>query len=328
MNDSLYETIAGKSLKNAVDAADIAAIIGDASLELLPLLHAAFTVRRRAFGTGVRIHVLNNVKSGGCVEDCSYCSQSAHAAPGAAAAYPAKSTDEVLAAAEVACREGAFRYCIVFSGDRQGPGEFDAIRATVRALKSRFPMEICVSAGFLDKESARLLKESGVDRYNHNLNTASSRYGAVCTTHSWDDRAATIRAAHDAGMAVCSGVIIGIGESPGDIASMIAELRILCAASVPVNFFIPVSGHRITNPEPMSPAYCLRVLCAFRLGLPAVEIRVAAGRELHLRGMQSLALYPANSLFANGYLTTGGESLATTRRMIEDAGFFVERIER
>jgi biotin synthase len=320
-----YELLTKKSLENGgIAADDCTRILKGNGYDLLPLLSAAFDVRKHYFGKNVRIHVINNVKNGSCSEDCAYCAQSV-SSQNSIEPYPAKNEDEILNDAKKAYEDGAFRYCMVFSGSSQSANEISRICGIVRSIKKSFPMEICVSAGFLDRDKAILLKEAGVNRYNHNLNTSSSFYKSICTSHDYRKRLDTVSTAFREGLDVCSGVIIGMGETPDDIVSIIDDLKKVKVKSVPVNFFIPVEGNRIQNPAALTPEYCLRALCVFRFMLPDTEIRAAGGREYHLRSLQALTLYPANSLFAQGYLTHGGDSLAETIRMIEDAGFVIEK---
>ena len=323
---NFYNGLASKSLqKGVIDQDEIIRIL-EGDINLLQLLDAAYKVRHHYFGNRVRMHVINNVKSGGCSEDCSYCAQS-HKADNDAPVYPAKARDQDIAEAKAAYENGAYRYCMVFSGRRQRREDMRAICDVVKEIRSLYAMEVCVSAGFLDSADALMLKEAGVGRYNHNINTSAEYYREICTTHDYEDRLDTIRTAKRAGLDVCSGVIIGMGETTGDIIRMVEDLRSVEANAVPVNFFIPVEGHRIKRPFSITAEYCLRVLCVFRFMLPSSEIRIAGGREYHLRSMQALSLYPVNSLFAKGYLTAGGDSFAETKQMITDAGFVLDSVE-
>jgi biotin synthase len=239
-----------------------------------------------------------------------------------------KERSAIIRAADEAARAGAYRYCMAFSGRFLSERKLASVADTVRRIRKRHPkLDLCVSAGFLDDKAAALLKRSGVGRYNHNLNTSADRYADICSTHGYEDRLATIRTARKSGLEVCSGVIIGMGEMPSDIVRMCRDLAMVKAAAVPVNFFIPVKGNRIIRPGILDPQKCLKILCAFRLALPRAEIRAAAGREYHLRSLQPLCLYPANSLFARGYLTAGGDDVARTMAMISDAGFVAEKAE-
>jgi biotin synthase len=297
-------------------------------IDLLDLVGAAGKVRRHYFSNTVSIHVLDNVRSGACPEDCGYCGQSRDSdAP--IHPYRMKSEEEIIAAAESARQRGAFRFCMSISG--RGPSQRD-LDHMCRAIEriSGSGLRTCLSAGLLDEAAARQLKAAGLDRFNHNLNTSRRRYPQICTTHSYDDRLTTLQAARAAGLSVCCGIIIGMGEDHEDLVDVANELRRLGAESIPVNFLLPIEGNRIATPrcagQPLSPAFALRVLCMMRLMNPRAEIRMAAGREYHLRSLQTLALWPANSLFMEGYLLTKGEQADRTVKMIHEAGF-VPRLE-
>ncbi len=322
-----YTELVEKSLSTGgIDPEDIKWILTETEVELLPLLQAAYQVRYKYFGNKVKIHILNNVQSGGCSEDCKYCAQSGKS-KGEIDIYPMKKDEEIIEEAGKAHEAGAFRHCMVFSGRDLGKNRIDKIAEVVKKIKALYPMEICVSAGFIEDVDAQKLVKAGVNRYNHNLNTSSSHYSSICTSHDFQKRVNTIQTARQNGLDICSGVIIGMGETVEDIIQMTKELKGVNANSIPVNFFIPVKGHRLSEFQALTPHYCLKVLCMFRLALPMAEIRSSAGREYHLRSLQPFCLYAANSLFAQGYLTTGGDHIDTIKQMIEDSGFAVERIE-
>ncbi|MBW2579036.1 MAG: biotin synthase BioB, partial [Deltaproteobacteria bacterium] len=298
-------------------------ILDGPDVDLLPLLHAAYQPRRRAFGRKVMVHVLNNVQNGLCPEDCGYCSQNKDS-DSAIRKYAMKSDEEILAEAEAAARSGASRYCMVLSGRGPTVDRTRRIAELVREIKSRWPIEVCVSAGLMGDVHAQILKEAGLDRMNHNLNTSERRYNKITSTHTYADRIATLETAKRNGIDSCSGMIVGMGEDSADILEVAFKLRELEVPSIPVNFLIPISGNRVRNDGSLTPERCLRALCLMRFVNPNAEIRVAGGREGHLRGMQSLALYPANSLFVEGYLTTRGDPVQETYTMIRDAGFEIE----
>ncbi|MBF0310698.1 MAG: biotin synthase BioB [Magnetococcales bacterium] len=295
----------------------------DGDLPLLPLLQAAFRVREHHFGRGVRVHILKNAQNGYCPEDCTYCAQAAgSAAP--IERYGLVEETELEEGAAKAWEAGAYRYCMVLSG--RGPS-LDRVRRMadlVRRLKARFPIQVCLSAGLIDREMALLLREAGLDRYNHNLNTAEGHYGRICTTHTYAQRLSTLEAAKGVGLEVCSGLIVGMGESSDDLLEVADTLRRLQARSIPVNFYVHVAGNRLGAQQGLTPERGLRVLCLFRFLNPDAEIRAAGGREANLRGLESLALYPANSLFAEGYLNTAGHGIERTLKLITDAGFQVD----
>jgi biotin synthase len=298
-------------------------ILDGTDVELLPLLQAAFEPRRRAFGRKVMVHVLNNVQNGLCPEDCGYCSQNKDS-KAAIRKYAMKSDEQILAEAEAAAKAGASRYCMVLSGRGPTLDRAKRIGGLVREIKSRWPIEVCLSAGLMGDEHARVLKEAGLDRMNHNLNTSERRYDAITSTHTYADRVATLEAAKRNGIESCSGMIVGMGEESIDILEVAYRLRELEVPSIPVNFLIPIEGNQVQTDGSLTPERCLRTLCLMRFVNPSAEIRVAGGREGHLRTMQPFALYPANSLFVEGYLTTKGDPVKETYAMIRDAGFEIE----
>lgn len=319
----LYSELAEQALGDQPPSADQALWILDGQdVDLLPLLHAAFKPRLRHFGRSVSIHVLNNVQNGLCPEDCGYCAQS-KVSSAAIRQYKMKSDEEIFAAAETAAQGGAARYCMALSG--RGPSVQRAQRLAdlIKRLKAEYGMEICLSAGIMGDEQAKILGEAGLDRLNHNLNTSESHYEKITTTHTWQDRVDTLAAARRNGIETCSGLIIGMGESSEDVLEVGFKLRELETPSIPVNFLIPIEGNPVRDDGSLTPERCLRALCLMRFINPRAEIRMAGGREGNLRGLQSLGLYPANSLFVGGYLTTRGDPFADTYAMIEDAGFEV-----
>ena len=318
-----YSRLAQRALAGeAPSDAECAWILEGRDVELLPLLQAAYLPRQRHFGRTVLVHVLNNVQNGLCPEDCGYCSQNRDSkAP--LRKYAMKSDDAILAEAEAAARAGATRYCMVLSGRGPTVERTRRLAAIVRRVKQRYPIEVCLSVGLIGEEHARILADAGLDRLNHNLNTSESNYQQVCSTHTYQDRVDTLRAAKKCGIEPCSGLIVGMGESTDDLVEVALRLRSLEVPSIPVNFLIPIEGNQVTHDGSLTPEHCLRTLCLIRLVNPSAEVRVAAGREGHLRSVEALALYPANSLFVEGYLTTRGDAVSDTYRMIEDAGFEV-----
>lgn len=317
-----YQSLATRALADERIGDDEALWILDGDVELLPLVHAAFEPRRRHFGRKVGVQVLNNVQNGLCPEDCGYCAQSKISEAGVRE-YPMKSDEAILEGATAAAKGGAVRYCMAMSG--RGPSVHRAKRFArlIRQIKAEHDIEVCLSAGIMEDEHVQILAEAGLDRLNHNLNSSERHYATICSTHTYADRVATLEAAKRGGIEICSGLIVGMGEESSDIVEVGAKLRELGAPSIPVNFLIPIEGNPVQDDGSLSPERCLRVLCLMRLMNPRAELRIAGGREGHLRGLQSLALYPANSLFVGGYLTTRGDPWAETYAMIEDAGFEV-----
>ena len=202
--------------------------------------------------------------------------------------------------------------------------DLDAILGAVARIKAAHALKICVSPGLLTAEQARRLKAGGVDRVNHNLNTSRRFYPRICTTHSYQDRLDTLRAVRAAGLEICSGGIVGLGEEDADVVNLALELAALGAEAVPINFLQPIPGTPLEGPSRLNPRYCLKVLAMFRLANPHGELRIAAGREMHLGSLQPLGLYAANSIFVGDYLTTQGQPPEDDFRMIEALGFEAE----
>ena len=324
MNDKFYSQLTEKSLSGETLSRDIALdILTSKDIELLSLLQAAYEVRKTFFGKAVRIHIINNGQNGHCPEDCHYCPQ-AKSSSAAIEEYPLKSDEEFLKEAKNAYEKGAYRYCMVFAGRGPTRSRVERLAHLIREIKSKYPIQVCVSAGLLDEDKAQVLKEAGLDRLNHNLNTSERQYPKICTTHTYADRMNTLKAARSAGIKLCSGMIVGMHETHDDILDVVYALRDMQVESIPVNLLIPIEGNKLNTTSEMSPEYCLRVLSLFRFLNPQSEIRVAAGRELHLRSLEALAFYPANSLFLEGYLNTRGAERSRTLQMIKDAGFTVE----
>jgi biotin synthase len=294
--------------------------------ELLDLLAAVYRVRRRWFGNQVQLYFLMNAKSGLCPEDCSYCSQS-KISTADIPKYNLLSRDKLLDGARVAHQREARTYCIVISARGPNEREMAAVTSIVPEIKRRYNLKICACLGLLTPEQARELKACGVDRVNHNLNTGESYYGDICTTHTFGDRLDTLQAVRDAGLEMCSGGIVGMGERRRDIVELAVALRDLGVQSIPVNFLIPIEGTPLVDRRDLNPRYCLKVLAMFRLVNPDREIRIAGGRELHLGSMQALGLYAANSIFVGDYLTTKGQTPEADYQMIRELGFEIVRNE-
>lgn len=324
MDRNFYQNLTEQSLaRQNLPQETCRQLLNSPDIELLPLLEASFQVRQTFWGKDVRIHIINNAQNGHCPEDCHYCAQ-AKTSKADIEEYPLKPDAEILAEAKNAYEKGAFRYCMVFAGRGPSDRRVEHLARLIREIKAQYPIEICVSTGLLDAQKAQVLKDAGLDRLNHNLNTSADNYPNICTTHTYADRLNTLQAAKNAGIELCSGMIVGMGETHDDIIAVGQTLRELKVPSIPINFLISIEGNTMKQTSPLTPEFCLRILCLFRLLNPAAEIRMAAGRELHLRSLEVMGLYPANSLFLDGYLNTKGSSRAKTLQMIKDAGFNIK----
>ena len=315
-------SLAGQALSRA----DAFAVLQTPDTGLRELLNAAFSVRSRTFGRKVKVCVLQNAQSGLCPEDCHYCSQSKiSTAP--IQKYRLLPQDQLLAGARKAVAAGARRYCMVASGRGPQAREIAHMSRAARAIKAAFPqLELCVSLGLMDHSQAAELKQAGVGWVNHNLNTSRRFYPQICTTHTYDDRVETVKNVKRAGLSSCSGGIIGMGESDEDIVDLAYATRELGIDSIPVNFLYPIAGTPLGKRH-ADPGKGLKTLCLLRFLNPRSEIRMAAGREIYLGDWSGLALYPANSLFVEGYLTTPGQQAEAARSLIERAGFEVEEVD-
>ena len=324
MERAFYDELTEKSIKREILPDELCLdILTSPRIELLRLLDAAYQVRKKYTGNEVQLHIINNAQNGGCPEDCHYCTQAKSSTTGIET-YPVKPDAEILAEAQRAYESGAYRYCMVFAGRGPSRSRIERLAGLIKDIKSRFPIQVCLSAGLIDREGVSILKNAGLDRLNHNLNTSEEHYPYVCTTHTYTDRMDTLKAAREAGVELCSGLIVGMGESSDDIIEVAKTLRELHVSSIPVNFLLPFDGNVFSAAPDITPDYCLRVLCLFRLLNCDAEIRVAAGREVHLRSMEVMAFYPANSLFIDGYLNAKGASRSRTLKMIQDAGFTIK----
>ena len=287
-------------------------------------LRAVFEVRKVHFGKRVKICVLQNARSGFCPEDCHYCSQSS-LSNATIDKYPLMSKEQLVDGARRAVEAKANRYCMVTSGRGPSDEEIEHFCGVTREIKKAFPLEICVCVGIMSEEQAKKLKEAGAGWVNHNLNTSERFYPEICTTHTYQDRVNTVKNVRKAGLMTCSGGIVGMGETDEDILDMAFATRELQMDSIPINFLHPIKGTPMEAFKFLTPMKCLKVLCLFRFLNPTSEIRAAGGREVNLRSVQALALYAANSIFVEGYLTTPGQQAQEAQRMIEDMGFEVER---
>lgn len=320
-----WQAMASRVLSSApLDRDDARAILESSDVELLDLLAAAWRVRHHAFGNTVQLFFLMNAKSGLCPEDCGYCSQS-KVSDAEIPRYNLLSAPKLLEAAKLAAERQSKTFCIVISARGPSEREIDFVCQIVPEIKQQYDLNICACLGLLSPEQARRLAAAGVDKVNHNLNTSERFYGEICSTHTYGDRLATLAACRAAGLQLCSGGIMGMGETHDDLIDMGLELRSLGVESIPLNFLNAIDGTPLEGNNRISPRDCLRGLVMMRLLNPTAEIRIAGGRELHLGSLQPLGLYAANSIFVGDYLTTKGQLPEADYKMIADMGFVITR---
>lgn len=294
--------------------------------DVLLLMHAAFQIRKRYYGKKVKLNMIMNAKSGLCPENCGYCSQSSiSTAP--INSYRMVNKDTILEGAKRAHDLNIGTYCIVASGRGPSNKDVDHVVDAVKEIKTTYGLKVCACLGLLKPEQAKRLKEAGVDRYNHNLNTSASNHANITTSHTYDDRVNTVETVKEYGMSPCSGVIVGMKETKQDVVDMAKSLKALDADSIPVNFLHAIDGTPLEGVKELNPLYCLKVLALFRFINPTKEIRISGGREVNLRSLQALGLYAANSIFVGDYLTTTGQDETEDHKMLLDLGFEVESVE-
>jgi biotin synthase len=291
--------------------------------DILVLLAATYRVRQHFCGNSVHLHMLINAKSGICPEDCHYCSQSKISSADIER-YPLVSQQKLVEGAKQAKEARCLRYCIAISTRGANEREISYIASAVRRIRKEVDIAVCCTVGIISEEKAQRLYDAGVEQLNHNLNTSERYYPTICTTHTYQDRVQTLQAARNTGLKLCSGAIFGQGETEDDVIDVALALRELDPQSIPVNFLLPMEGTPFADHNYLRPYDCLRILCLMRLLNPAQELRVSAGREVHLRSLQPLALYAANSVFVSGYLTTEGQDYKDTWQMIQDMGFEIQ----
>ncbi|MEU8683208.1 biotin synthase BioB [Streptomyces sp. NPDC048611] len=321
----LLNTLVDKGLRRQLPTREEAlAVLATSDDELLDVVAAAGKVRRQWFGRRVKLNYLVNLKSGLCPEDCSYCSQRL-GSKAEILKYTWLKPDDASKAAAAGVAGGAKRVCLVASGRGPTDKDVDRVSETIAAIKEQNEgVEVCACLGLLSDGQAGRLREAGADAYNHNLNTSEATYGDICTTHDFSDRVSTVQQAQAAGMSACSGLIAGMGESDGDLVDVVFALRELDPDSVPVNFLIPFEGTPLAKEWNLTPQRALRILAMVRFVCPDIEVRLAGGREVHLRSLQPLALHLVNSIFLGDYLTSEGQAGKDDLAMITDAGFEVE----
>lgn len=305
---------------DALEHAEGLSILQSPDVGLPALLAATFRVRREYFGLQVQLYYLENAKSGLCPEDCSYCSQSS-VSDSEIDRYVLRNEAALLDGARRAFESKSRTYCIVASGRGPSDREVEHVSAVVEKIKASYGLHICCCLGLLTSNQAARLKQAGVDRINHNLNTSRRFHENICTTHTFEDRIETLKVARNAGLELCCGLIVGMGEHDEDVVDVALQLRDLGVESIPVNFLHAIPGTPLENTQRLNPRYCLKVLCLYRLANPRTEIRIAGGREVNLRSLQAMGLYAANSMFVSDYLTTKGQPAAQDFEMIEDLGF-------
>lgn len=289
--------------------------------ELDTLISYAEKLRRKYKGNKVGIHLLTNARSGNCSQDCAYCAQSCRSSADINK-YRWVSDEKLYKDNDFVNEHHFARHCIGLSGMKFNDSEIEELAGKIRRMKQT-GTHLCCSIGFLTEKQAIMLKEAGLDRINHNLNSSRSFYKNICSTHTYDQRVDNIHMLQKLGFEICSGGIIGLGESKEDVVDMLFELKEINPEAVPINFLLPIKGTPLENKDTseITTQYGLKVLSLARLLIPRSDIRCAAGREVYFKGEEKRLLSIVNSIFASGYLTENGQGVKDTIKTIEDAGF-------
>jgi biotin synthase len=300
--------------------------------EILPLLEAkgpdimelaavANRVRVKSAGNHIDLCSLLNAKSGRCPEDCAFCAQSAHYKT-ETPIYPLMDVDHMVKEAREAQKRKTGRFCLISSGRDLNDKEFETVLEALSQIKGETELALDCSLGTLTQGRAEALKKVGVTRYNHNLETAESHFSKICTTHSFQDRIRTIEILKNQGFSICCGGIIGLGESAQQRLELAFSLRALGIDCIPLNILNPRPGTPLEHSDPIPSMEIIKTIALFRLILPKGTLKIAGGREVNLRDLQSLALLAgANGLIVGNYLTTPGRSAEDDLTMIRDLGF-------
>ncbi len=322
----MIEAILERAVRGESLSSQQARTLADACPAALPeIMAAARTVRDRFRGDAVSLCAIINAKSGRCAEDCRFCAQSSRYETGTPS-YPLIPEDRILAGAERSADDGAAYFCIVTSGRRATPGELEQICQALQKMRDAGRVRPCASLGTLEPQELLRLRESGLTRYHHNIETARSFYEEVCTTHAFDVRVRTVGYAREAGLQVCSGGILGLGESMAQRIEMAETLRDLQVDSIPLNFLHAIPGTPLADDvPPLAREEILATVALFRLINPTTEIRACAGRQEHLRDEQGRLLDAGmDGLLTGDYLTTPGVSPKEDRDLIARHGLKVE----
>ena len=288
------------------------------NLPLSELINQALQAKLHHRGTSFSLCTISNAKSGKCTEDCAYCAQSARYSTNAPE-YGLKSADELVTEAMAARDAGASRFSIVTSGRGVTEREAEQICRCIRAIRDKAEINVCASLGILSRSTLERLKDAGLSRYHHNLETSREFFPRICTTHSFDERISTIKAAKEAGLEVCVGGLIGLGEQREHRQSLALEIASLEVDSVPLNVLVPIRGTPLYGTPPLPIHEILRTIATLRLLMPGTPIRLAGGRDSILKDFQGLAFMAgADAMLTGGYLTVRGRPVSEDTRMVRE----------
>jgi biotin synthetase len=322
----LFEKLKNETIKTkGISTSDALELFIEGSNKPFRVMAAASEIREHFKGREIILCGITNAKSGLCSEDCKFCAQSSHY-PTDAPSYPLKTAEEMITEAADAARSGAEFFGIVTSGKRiKAKKEWNEIFKAIKGI-NKTPIHACASLGLIDVEKARELKSAGLFRYHHNLETSRNFFKNICTTHDYEEDVETIRNVKKAGLSVCAGALIGMGEGITHRIELAATLRDLDVDSVPLNILNPIKGTPLSHMTPLPPLEILMTIAVFRFMLPDKDIKLCGGKEKNLRQLLPLGIMAgANSLMTGNYLTTTGRDSKLDQEMIADLGLIPTR---
>ncbi len=294
--------------------------------DLGTLCECANDIRKHFMGNSFDLCTIINAKSGACSEDCSYCAQSSRYPVEAVETYPLLGVEEMTREAEYNAQSGVHRFSLVTSGRRLSPRDLNGISDALAHIRDNVNIQLCSSNGLLSFEDFQQLKEHGLVRYHNNLESSAAHFPRICTTHTYEEKIASIRAAQKAGLSICSGGIMGLGETMEDRISLAFTVKELGVTSVPLNVLSPIPGTPLENMPILTKDEVLRIVAIFRFILPNSYIRLAGGRgQMDDKGRQAF-LSGANAAITGDMLTTSGISIASDIAMLEELGFDVSPV--
>lgn len=288
------------------------------------LCQAADEIRKKMSGNGFDICTIINGKCGKCSEDCKYCAQSAHYNTSLTESYPLLDTETLLKEAKYNAERGVLRYSIVTSGKRLSTKEVEQLCESIKIIKQEVAIEICVSLGLLGEDDFKKLHAAGANRVHCNLESSERYFKEICTTHTYAEKIETLKAAQRAGMSVCSGGIMGLGENAEDRIDMVLTARELGVKSIPVNFLNPIPGTPYEKNQPLTREEARRCVAVFRFLIPDGSIRLAGGRGLLGDKGKSCFESGSNAAISGDMLTTAGITIETDMQMLAELGFEVK----
>ena len=320
MNDTIAKIAANILSGQLLEREMIHRLLSEIQEDYDDLLYWANKIRQKFFGNKIKVCSIVPGRLGGCNQDCAFCAQSARYDTAVGKEIALLSDEQILKAAQEAKNNGVPNFGIVYSGKSISDTEILRIENLITKITSRYGLQMCASLGIINTDRAKRLAKAGLKRYNHNLETSERHFGNIVTTHKYSDRVNTIKAAKDAGLGICAGGIFGIGEGDNDRIDMAFQLRDLQIDTVPMNFLHPIEGTPLELTETLKPKQILKIIALYRFILPQVNLKIAGGRVLNLRDMQSWMFYAgATSILSGNYLTTAGRAVTEDIQMLNDS---------